>query len=257
MPCTLESVLVWEDDALGCQQHDADVKPERPVLDISDVSSYTLFHLPKFLGLASVTCHLCPARNTWLREMANHVLVDERAVNLGMVEHVRSWTYQTHITLQYIEELWELINIGLTHKVTEGKLTWVDLGSLHLVCILVHMHGAELQAIECITIETCSCLLEEDRSWTLKLDAESDDRDEWQHAEAYHTTYQNIEGAFDSSVCQPGERLLAVGIYRLAHELLRVEVQLVFTELSWQIIEVNHVLVAELHNLDDLFRVFV
>ena len=117
MPCTLESVLVWEDDALGCQQHDADVKPERPVLDIPDVSSYTLFHLPKFLGLASVTCHLCPARNTWLGEVANHVLVDDRAVNLGMVEHMRSWSYQTHVTLQDIEELWELINVGLTHKV--------------------------------------------------------------------------------------------------------------------------------------------
>ena len=77
MPCTLESVLVWEDDALGCQQHDADVKPERPVLDVPDVASHALFHLPDLFCLAAVACHLSPTRDSWLTEMANHILVDE------------------------------------------------------------------------------------------------------------------------------------------------------------------------------------
>ena len=37
-----------DDDALGCQVHDADVKPETPVLDVPDVSLDALFHLPEY-----------------------------------------------------------------------------------------------------------------------------------------------------------------------------------------------------------------
>lgn len=39
-------ILIWEDDALGCQEDNLDVEPERPVLDIPDVSADTLLHLP-------------------------------------------------------------------------------------------------------------------------------------------------------------------------------------------------------------------
>lgn len=42
----LISILIWEDDALGCQEDNLDVEPERPVLDIPDVSADTLLHLP-------------------------------------------------------------------------------------------------------------------------------------------------------------------------------------------------------------------
>ena len=33
--------------------------------------------------------------------------------------------------------------------------------------------------------------------------------------------------------------------------------QSVFAKLSWQIVEVYHILIAEMHNLDDFCRVFV
>ena len=42
----LISILIWEDDALGCQEDNLDVEPEGPVLDIPDVSADTLLHLP-------------------------------------------------------------------------------------------------------------------------------------------------------------------------------------------------------------------
>ena len=42
----LISILIWEDDALGCQEDNLDVEPERPVLDIPDISADTLLHLP-------------------------------------------------------------------------------------------------------------------------------------------------------------------------------------------------------------------
>ena len=50
-----------------------------------------------------------------------------------MIQHVRSRTHDTHIALQYIDKLRELINIRLSHEVAECKLSWVILRSLSLV----------------------------------------------------------------------------------------------------------------------------
>ena len=73
-------VLVVDDDALGCQVHDADVQPETPVLDVPDVSLDALFHLPEFLGLSTITRNLCPSRDARFGEMTYHVLVDDGTV---------------------------------------------------------------------------------------------------------------------------------------------------------------------------------
>ena len=48
-----------------------------------------------------------------------------------------------------------------------------------------------------------------------------------------------------------------VGIQTLSHKLQRIEVQLVALKLAWQIVEVNHVLVAVLHQPDYLLRLVV
>ncbi len=87
-----------------------------------------------------------------------------------MVKHVWAWTHDAHVALQYVEELWKLVDIGLAHKVAKGKLAWVVLGSLCLVGIFVHVHGTELQTVEDVAIQTRSCLFEEDSGRTLNLD---------------------------------------------------------------------------------------
>ena len=101
--------------------------------------------------------------------MANHVFVYQAAVYLSVMQHVRTRTHDAHVALQHVDKLRELIDVRLSHEVAEGKLSWVVLGSLRLVGILVHMHGTELQAVESITVQTRSCLLEEDRTRTLNL----------------------------------------------------------------------------------------
>ena len=93
-----------------------------------------------------------------------------------MVQHVRTWSNDAHVSLEYIEKLWKLIYVGFSHKVSESKLSWVVFGSLSCICILVDMHGTELQTLECITVETSSCLSEEYRSRTLYLDDDSYNR---------------------------------------------------------------------------------
>ena len=117
-----------------------------------------------------------------------------------MVKHVWAWTHDAHVALQYVEELWKLVDIGLAHKVAKGKLTWVVLGSLRLVSIFVHVHGTELQTVEDFAIQTRSCLLEEDWARTLNLNAESDDWDDRQETQTDDAAHENVERSLDGTV---------------------------------------------------------
>ena len=189
--------------------------------------------------------------------MAHHVLVDDFTIDLRVVQHVRTWTDDAHVTSEHIEELRELVDVGLAHEVAEGELPWVVLGGLRRVGILVDVHGAELIAIERLAVQTRASLLEEQRSWALQLDDECDDGEERQHAQADHAAHGNVEGTFHDAVADVGERFCMIGIDRLPHERARVEVQLVFTKLAWQVVEVYHVLVAVLDELDDEVGVVV
>ena len=132
--------------------------------------------------------------------MANHILINQTTINLSVIQHVRSRTHDTHVALQYINKLRELINIRLSHEVAERKLSWVILRRLSLVRILVHMHRTELQTHECITIQTRSSLTEEDRTRTLNLDNQRNDWNERQETETDYTTHGDIESTLENTV---------------------------------------------------------
>ena len=146
------------------------------MLDIPDVTLHATFHLPQLTGLATESCHLSPAGDAWLNEVAHHIFAYQFIVLLCMGQHVGTWPYNTHIANQHVPELRQLVNVGLTHEVTERELTWVVLGSLYPIAVCVHMHGTELIAIEVMSVETSTTLTEENRSWTLTFYDQHDDR---------------------------------------------------------------------------------
>ena len=116
------------------------------------------------------------------------------------------------------------------------------------------MHRAELQTHEGITVQTRSCLTEEDRTRTLNLDNQRDDRDEWQETETDHTTHGDIEGTLENTVRDRRQRLKMVRVNRLTHKVMRIQMQLIFAEQTRQIIEMHHVLVTEMHDFHNLVR---
>ena len=68
---------------------------------------------------------------------------------------------QYHVSLKNIEELRKLIYV-FVFLIKLPKANYVVvLCCLCLVCILVHMHGTEFKTVEGITIQTRSCLFEE------------------------------------------------------------------------------------------------
>lgn len=175
----LIGILVRADNALGCHEDNLDIKPERPVLYIPDITADTFLHLPELLGLTTEPGNLSPTCDTRLGEVANHILIYQASIHLCMMQHVRARTHNTHVSLKNIEELRKLIYVRLSHKVAESKFTWVVLCCLCPVCILVHMHGTEFKTVEGITIQTRSCLFEENWTRTLNLDDESYEWNEW------------------------------------------------------------------------------
>ena len=185
---------------LDSQQDDADVEPERPMLDVPDVALYAPFHLPQLLGLASESRFLGPARNARFHEVAHHVFVEQLAVHLRVFQHVWAWSHDAHVVLQHVPELRQLVDVALAHEVAKGELAWVVLGGLHLVGVLVDMHGAELIAHERASVHTGSCLLEEDGAGALALDDERYDGDKqaqgYEHTDGEH----DVECSLDKLV---------------------------------------------------------
>ena len=237
--------------------HNAYVEPDRPVLDVPDVSLDALFHLPEFLGLSTITRNLCPSRDARFGEMTYHVLVDDGTIYLSVMQHVRSWTYDAHVSPQHVDELRKLIDVGLSHEVAKGELARIVLGGLHQVGILVDVHGAELQTLESLAVQSRSCLTEKDRSRTLNLDDECDDGQEWKQTEADDGADNDVEGAFGGTIAKSRQGLLVIRKYALAQVVQRFQAQLILTKLSRQVVEVNHVLVTILHQANDVVGIVV
>ena len=160
-------VLVWYDNALDSEEYYLQVKSERPVLDIPDVSSYPFFHLPYLFCLSPETCYLCISCYARLAEMTYHVFVDYLTVLLSMLDHVRTGTDDTHVTSQDIEKLWQFVYVCLSHEIAEREFSRVVLCCLFGVAVVIDVHGTEFQTVECRSVDTCPLLFEEQRPRTL------------------------------------------------------------------------------------------
>ena len=185
--------------------------------------------------------------------MAHHILINQCRVLLCMRQHVRTWTHKTHITLQHIQELRQLINIRLTHKVSEWIFSGIILRGLQAVGILIHMHRAELHHHKCLAVDTSTSLLKEQRTRTLYLDNQPD---KWEHECRWNQEYQranNIKSPLHSSV--PGIlQWILVGCKHLhIIQHLTLQVQSDILHAHWHVVESDHLVVAESRDtLDDI-----
>ena len=107
--------------------------------------------------------------------MTHHIFVDNRAISLCVVQHMWSWSHDTHVTSQHVQELWKFVYVGFSHEVAKGELARIVLCSLRFVGVFVDVHRAKFNASECLAIDTCSVLTEEDWSRTLQLDYQCND----------------------------------------------------------------------------------
>lgn len=142
--------------------------------------------------------------------MPCHITVDKSGIFLCVHQHVRPWAHQTHVALEYVEELRELVDVRTPHDVAEAELARVVLGGLQPVGILVHVHRAELQAVKLPPVQSVALLFEDDGAGALQFDDDAgNDVNHREYREQEDAGNQNVEAAFDETVRDILERFVA------------------------------------------------
>ena len=95
-------------------EHDTNIEPKVPMLYIPNIGLYPTGHFRELFRFSPKAVDLSPTGNTGLDKMTHLVTVDETSILFIVLEHVRTRTDQTHIALEYIDKLRQLIEIGPT-----------------------------------------------------------------------------------------------------------------------------------------------
>ena len=132
-----------------------------------------------------------------------------------MCKHVGARAHQRHITHEDVYELWQLIDVGTAHEVSEGELAGVVLGGLHLVGIGVDVHGAELIAVELLSIKAVALLAEEYGSRALALDDSCHyDVDDGEERQQEYGTHKQVQSTLHGTVAEAAQRFLTRGEHK-------------------------------------------
>src|SRR6266446_1667650 len=153
-------------------REDLQVKPQRPSANVLQIE----FH-PLFEGDRTPSLNLPETGNSRANAEAPPLpVLAESIEQLVIAQLQRTRTDQAHVPLQYVEELWKLVNAGLTQKAAQRRNAWIVLDlenrPAHFVLVLdvfealfrVHDHGAELVDVEHPFIEAHAFLYEEHRA---------------------------------------------------------------------------------------------
>lgn len=140
------------------------------MFQIPNIALHAPLHLPEFLGLAAVAGDLCPAGDAGFYQMSDHVFVDKGRILLGMLQHMGARAYHGHLPQQYVDELGEFVDAGLSDKVPDFSLARVVGCGLQFVAVHVDTHRTELVAPELFSVLSASLLPEEDGAGGGELD---------------------------------------------------------------------------------------
>lgn len=230
---------------------DTDVEPDAPVLHIPDITLHALFHLPEFFRSPSESRHLSPARDARLHEVAHHILIDQFRIHLGMGQHVRTGPHHTHVPLDHIPELGELVDIGPAHKITKRELPRVILRGLQLVGLLIHVHRTELITNETLTVNTSAFLFKQQRPRALQFLHHPHQRDQQDSNGQRHHGEQNVEPPLHHPDNRTIQRTLMGRIHFDVVDILSMQVKSHRLYRDWDIEELSHLTVAERRESSD------
>ena len=239
------------EDCLDGQPDDTDVQPDTPVLHIPDVALHAPLHLPELLRLPTEARHLCPARHARLHEVSHHILVYQLRVHLRMRQHVRSRTDNRHIPPQHVPELRQLVDVRLSHEVAEGIFPRVVLRRLQPVRVLVHVHRAELIAVEVPSVQSRAQLFEEDRPRTLYLYNKVDDGEQQRREAQERHRQHDVERPLQRLVHRVLQRVLIRRIDFHVVQELPLQVQAYRLHRYRHVVEPHDAMVTQPRHLPD------
>lgn len=158
---------------IECRQQDNPrIEPETPVLEVPDIIFNTVIDILKHFDFAPVTMDLCPAGNSGLQEVADHIMLKKLRIVVGMFHHVRTRAYHAHIAQENVDKLGHLVEAGFAQKRPQAGDPGIALGGLLLVGVLVHAHCPEFEAVKGFSTFSAPLLHEEDRAPRVEQDQE-------------------------------------------------------------------------------------
>ena len=203
--CSSIRLLIPPEHVRDGLEDDKDVEPEAPVFDVPDVALDAALHLVEGLGLAAEAGDLAPAGDAGLDVVADHVLVDELGIFLGVLEHVGAGADNAHLAEQNVDELRKLVKAGVAHDLAPACDAGIALRGLQAVGLGVDFHAAELEAGELLTVESGALLAEEHGAGHRELRHDGHDQQYGDEEQREHY----VEHALDDAVLDPAERLVA------------------------------------------------
>ena len=96
--------------------------------------------------------------------MPHHILIDQRRVLLGMLQHMRTRAYHGHIAQQDVHELRELIQIRPAQEIADPGLPGIILDGLQGIGLRVHLHRTKFKTFEVMPIQSRTFLLKQNRA---------------------------------------------------------------------------------------------
>ena len=97
--CILSSINIFRNQSKRGLDHDFDIEPQRPVINVVKVDFNAFLHLFDGIGFAAATADLRQAGNAGLDAVTGHISVDLAGVIVVMGDCMWTWSHQCHITM--------------------------------------------------------------------------------------------------------------------------------------------------------------
>jgi hypothetical protein len=195
-----------QQDAEG-QEDDLDVAPDRPMLEILQISLEPVAQIVLVQRRTAIAANLRKAGQAGLGRMAMPVsLVDfpEQLVGRARAKCVRARADDAHVALEDVQQLRQFVDAGTADDLADARDPIVVARRRARTCAVavVNAHAAELHQAEHLVAATDPDLAEEDRAARIDLHRQRDqDPDRHERHQRAASEY-HVEAAFYEAVEQ-------------------------------------------------------
>ncbi len=174
-----------------------------PVLHIPEVEFDPTLDFLHRVGLSARPIDLGPTGHSRLHVMTEGIMAHAFGEDLVMRHGVRAGAHDRHFPAQYVQQLRQFVDAGLSQHSADARHAFVALGRLaDLIAVLGDRHGAKFENLERPAVEAAPGLPEQHRAFGIKPDGQIDQAEDGQEEEQRQRRHGEIEKPFCRSFTQ-------------------------------------------------------
>src|ERR1700683_3689543 len=128
--------------------HDTQIEPEAGIAYIERIPLVPAEDLFEINCRPAITLDLCEAGNTGFHQVAKLIRIHYAGEIDTIVIHVRSRSYDAHLTNKNIQELRQFVQIGMTEKTAHPGDSGISFGRRLRIGFRIDAHRPELETGE-------------------------------------------------------------------------------------------------------------